>query len=206
MYTHFNYVYILVLATLKMTTWVDETCQWPLCSEIASMKSKCIYWSLVTVCVHKTSFCSPYDTLWSTESSLAQVYKIYPFPWEHQANHVTACSYMCVYTHASRFNHKQEMSINWKRKHCSFLPVWKGNASWRTRESGNTLLLVLSALYEIILLCHEDTVLKMKVYDTAHNTFHYASSSHLIEASFKNGLDVAERERERDLNFVEWRK
>jgi len=33
-YTHFNYICILVLTTPKMPTWVAETCLWPLCNKI----------------------------------------------------------------------------------------------------------------------------------------------------------------------------
>jgi len=31
---HNNCIYILVLITLKTTTWVAETCQWLLCNKI----------------------------------------------------------------------------------------------------------------------------------------------------------------------------
>jgi len=37
--THFNYICILVLTTLKMTTGVAETCWWALCNKITSIKS-----------------------------------------------------------------------------------------------------------------------------------------------------------------------
>ena len=39
-YAHFNYICILVLTTLKMTTWVAKTCCWPLHNEITSIKTK----------------------------------------------------------------------------------------------------------------------------------------------------------------------
>ena len=44
--THFNYICILVLITLKMATGVAVTCQWPQYNKYMSVQVWCIGWSL----------------------------------------------------------------------------------------------------------------------------------------------------------------
>ena len=44
-----------VHTALNMATWVSETCWWPLCNKITSIKPKCFCWPFNTFCAH--GFC-----------------------------------------------------------------------------------------------------------------------------------------------------
>jgi hypothetical protein len=50
----FNYIWVLALTTLKMATWVAETCLWPLCNKITSIKWKCFCWYFNICCAPVT--------------------------------------------------------------------------------------------------------------------------------------------------------
>ena len=70
---NFNYIWVLVLTTLKMATWVVKMCLWPLCNKITSIKSKCICWYFNICCAPVTvlelkmekSKYFPYCACWS---------------------------------------------------------------------------------------------------------------------------------------------
>jgi len=51
----FSYICILILATLKMAKWAVDTCWWPQCDTITSIKPKRICWSLLAYAT-KTAF------------------------------------------------------------------------------------------------------------------------------------------------------
>jgi len=55
-----NYIYVLILTTLKMTTWAAETYWWPLFNKITSIKPKFICWS--TNKFYASDLCTEYGT------------------------------------------------------------------------------------------------------------------------------------------------
>jgi len=42
---HYKYICILTHTTIRMATWVSETCRWALYNKITLMEPKCICWS-----------------------------------------------------------------------------------------------------------------------------------------------------------------
>jgi hypothetical protein len=63
---YFNYICILVLTTLKVATWLAETCCWVSCNKITSRKPKCICWTLTIYCLHMIN-------AWNTQHTKLQL-------------------------------------------------------------------------------------------------------------------------------------